>query len=95
MKLIKLYSNFKIDSICKKYGIKNYIINSDGSVDVDGDVSFKVNLNKLPLKFGKVSGYFDCSYNFLTTLEGCPKWVFYTLNIDIPRKINLKNYEVD
>ena len=28
-----------IDSICRKYNIRNYIINSDGSIDVDGDVN--------------------------------------------------------
>ena len=27
-----------IDEICKKYGIENYTINDDGSIDVDGDV---------------------------------------------------------
>ncbi len=26
-------------------------------------------LTKLPLKFNKVNGYFDCSYNKLTSLE--------------------------
>ncbi len=27
----------EIDDICKKYRIRNYIINPDGSIDVDGD----------------------------------------------------------
>jgi hypothetical protein len=36
---VKLFEDFsEIDSICKKYGIKNYTINPDGIVDVDGDV---------------------------------------------------------
>ena len=62
-----------IDSICQKYGIVDYTINSDGTVDVDGDVSLSErNLSKLPLKFGRVTGSFNCSYNKLTTLEGCP-----------------------
>ncbi len=30
-------------------------------------------LTKLPLKFNKVNGYFDCSSNNLTTLEGSSK----------------------
>ena len=71
MKLFK-YGNFikeskeDIDSICKKYGIENYTINEDGTVDVDGDVSIvgkivrdrfiNIDLTKLPLRFGKVSG---------------------------------------
>jgi hypothetical protein len=27
-----------IESICKEYGIQNFTINEDGSIDVDGDV---------------------------------------------------------
>ena len=80
MKFLKKYglfeSNTDIDSICQKYGIENYTINEDGSIDVDGnvDLSFR-NLSKLPLKFGRVSGDFYCDRNQLTTLEGCPKEV--------------------
>jgi hypothetical protein len=65
-----------ISSICKKYGIENYTINSDGSIDVDGNVNlWDKRLTELPLTFNKVNGYFDCSYNNLTTLKGCPRWV--------------------
>ena len=81
MKLFK-YDQFikeskeDIDSICLKYGIKNYTINSDGSIDVDGDVDLsRKNIDKLPLKFGKVTGHFDCYDNQLTSLEGCPREV--------------------
>jgi hypothetical protein len=42
-----------IDSICRKYNIKNYTINPDGTVDVDGKVYLNYQkLTKLPLKFG-------------------------------------------
>ena len=77
MKYLKIFESFEdIDSICKKYGIKNYTINSDGSVDVDGDVDFyRKGFTKLPLKFGRVSGSFDCTSNQLTTLEGAPREV--------------------
>ena len=55
-----------IDLICKKYGITNYTINQDGSIDVNGSVNLsRENLTKLPLKFNRVSGYFDCSNNQL------------------------------
>jgi hypothetical protein len=65
-----------IDSICAKYGITNYTINSDGSIDVDGNVDlFGKSLTKLPLKFNHVSGNFNCGDNKLTSLEGCPKSV--------------------
>ena len=60
----------------KKFNIKNYTINSDGTIDVDGDVNLsRKDLTKIPFKFGKVSGYFACSDNKLTSLEGCPKEV--------------------
>lgn len=86
--MIKSYKNFLIErsdssdgvesisDICNKYGIKNYIINEDGSIDVDGSVYlYDEGLTKLPLKFGKVTGEFNCSRNQLTSLEGCPKEV--------------------
>jgi len=77
MRYIKLYESFEdIDSICKYHNIKNYTINKDGSVDVDDNVYlYAKGLTKLPLKFGKVSGYFNCGSNELITLEGCPKSV--------------------
>jgi len=69
-------SNEYIDSICKEYGIRNYTINFDGSIDVDGDVHlYKKNLTKLPIKFNYVSCFFDCSDNKLTSLIGAPKSV--------------------
>jgi hypothetical protein len=63
-----------IDSLCEKYNIENYTINSDGFIDVNGDVNlFSRGLTDLPLKFNKVTGNFDCGSNKLTSLAGCPK----------------------
>ena len=65
-----------ISLICKKYNITNYTINPDGSIDVNGDVDLiNKGLTELPLRFNKVSGYFDCDGNQLTSLKGSPKWV--------------------
>ena len=65
-----------ISLICEKYGIENYTINDDRSIDVNGDVDlYYMELTELPLVFNRVNGYFRCSYNKLTTLEGCPKWI--------------------
>jgi hypothetical protein len=65
-----------ISLICEKYGITNYTINSDGSIDVDGNVYLSFNdLTELPLSFNKVTGWFDCSRNKLTSLKGCPRWI--------------------
>jgi hypothetical protein len=78
MKLFR-YKNFikeskeDIDSICKKFGIRNYTINEDSTIDVDGDVDlYRKGLTKIPLKFGKVSGNFSCGYNQLESLSGAP-----------------------
>ena len=90
MKYLKRFNESieDIDSICRKYGITNYTINPDGTVDVDGDVNLsRKNLTRLPLKFRKVSGGFDCSVNQLTTLEGCPTEVsghFYCYGNKLP-----------
>ena len=73
--LYNLKSKFSYD-ICKKYYIRNYTINPDGSIDVSGDVELgALNLDKIPLKFNIVSGYFNISNNNLSSLEGCPKYV--------------------
>jgi len=89
MKHLKLFEAFEdIDSICKKYNIKNYTINADGLVDVNGDVDlYNKKLTKLPLKFGKVTGGFYCSYNQLTTLEGSPREVGGNFNCNNNNKL--------
>src|SRR5574344_2983561 len=66
-------SNTEIDKICRKYNIINYTINSDNSVDVDGDADFwDKKLESIPLNFNIVNGYFECGDNHLTSLKGCP-----------------------
>ena len=63
----------EIHKICKSYEIENYSINSDGSIDVDGNLNIvNRNLYTIPIKFNKVSGYFDCSWNNLISLENSP-----------------------
>jgi hypothetical protein len=65
-----------IDEICEKYGIENYTIMDDGSIDVDGDVNINGwDLDELPLTFNKVTGAFHCANNKLTDLKGSPKSV--------------------
>ena len=36
MKYLKIFEKFQ--PICTEFGITNYTINTDGSIDVDGDV---------------------------------------------------------
>jgi len=86
MKHIKPYKIFESTSpnfpttregviqVCKRYEIKNYTINDDLSIDVNGGVElYGEGLEYLPLKFNYVSGVFYCSYNKLKSLEGSPK----------------------
>ena len=49
-----------------------------GLVDVQGDFTFSIMdrmVDMYGIKFGKVSGNFDCSWNKLTSLEGSPQKV--------------------
>jgi hypothetical protein len=82
MKYLKKYRLFEsvneeeIHDICKEYDIRNYTINDDGTIDVNGSVDLsKRGLTKLPIRFNHVSGYFYCNNNQLTSLEGAPKSV--------------------
>ncbi len=72
--MIKLFESFsEIRDICDKYGIRDYTINSDGSIDVDGNVClYEKELTQLPLKFNYVTDRFYCQFNKLTSLEGAP-----------------------
>lgn len=78
----------KIIKTCIQYHIENYSINSDGSIDVDGNIKMhEMELSELPLKFNKVSGNFNCSGNKLTSLVGSPKHVggnFYCSDNPLP-----------
>ena len=74
---LKEYNNYdnEVAEICNFYEIQNWSIR-DGLVDVDDDVELSsIDLTELPLKFGIVSGSFNCSYNDLTSLKGSPKKV--------------------
>lgn len=53
--------------------IRNYTINNDLTVDINGHVSLNYkNLKFIPIQFGIVTGDFSCSYNNLKNLEGSP-----------------------
>lgn len=82
--MIKLFEQFNNEQIIKdfaeKYIIGKYSINEDGSVDVTGDVkvintSPQSKLINIPIRFNKISGDFRINGNYITSLEGCPKWV--------------------
>jgi len=56
----------------------DWTLTSEGKVDVDGWVNMSgmgMPLTNIPVKFGRVSRWFDCSHNNLTSLDGCPDYV--------------------
>ena len=80
-----------------KTGIKNYVIRDDLTVDVNGDVNISsLGLAKIPFKFNRVEGTFDCISNYLTTLKNAPNHVgenFYCYdNTRLPYNY-LKNFD--
>jgi len=86
-----LLSKDEIVSFCEIYGISNYTIKDDGTVDVDGSVYIDYcNLTELPLKFGTVTGWFNCSRNRLTTLKGSPKVVYGSFSCNNNRLTSLE-----
>ena len=79
MKHIKLFENFDENAIrekCLSYGIPNFKLNDDGSIDVDDSIDLSCySFEELPIVFNKINGDFSCSGGELTTLKGCPRYV--------------------
>ena len=67
----------EIEKWLKKYNIKNYTINDDFTIDVNGsiDLFFSKDLSEFPdyIQFGVVKGFFKCIHSQLTSLRGCPR----------------------
>lgn len=66
----------EIKRLCVEYNVDSYIINPDGSIDVDDSVVINVpNIREMELTFNKVSGSFYCDMLGLTSLKGSPREV--------------------
>ena len=80
---VKKQSNIEnIKAWCDEMKIKNYIINSQGEIDVDGNVDLEgIDITELPYKFRRVIGYFSvrCCEN-LTSLKNCPTYIGRSFN---------------
>jgi hypothetical protein len=85
-----------IDYFLKTIMVDNYIIHDDFSVSVYQNLNISnMKLKEIPIKFRYVLGDFNCSFNFLTTLKGCPKKIDGNFNctrneltsIDYPPKV--------
>lgn len=71
-----IQSDGEIIAICEQYNIRNYKINPDGSIDVNGSVYMgNYYLHALPVRFNRVYGGFYCNNNYLTTLDGLPNYI--------------------
>ena len=77
---------------CGRYHIKDYIIKDDETVDVNNNVILNnFGIDKLPFKFNIVGGNFNCSYNRLKSLKGCPKEVGGSFYCNNNKLISLEN----
>ena len=75
---VKKQTNIEnIKAWCEEMYMRNYTINSQGEIDVDGYVDLAYNdFKELPYKFGKVEGFFDVGDNRnLISLKNCPTYV--------------------
>ena len=73
-------SDIELEQLCEKYNIKNYTI-VDGKVNVDGNVYFKRNMDKIPIPFSEVTGTFIATDIGLKSLENSPIIVGGNFNV--------------
>ena len=66
-------SKIDIEEILERLKIEKYKIRKDGKIDVFQDIKYK--LPFWPIKFGIVSGDFDCYGAKLKNLDGAPEYV--------------------
>src|SRR5574344_1413686 len=73
-----------IKAWCDDMGIKDYTINDNGEIDVDGHVDLtNKNFKELPYKFGTVTGWFSLAHNKnLISLKNCPDFVDNMFDVD-------------
>jgi hypothetical protein len=78
---ISLNNKTSIQAWLESMDIHDYVIHDNLVVDVNQDVNLKnKNLTHLPIQFGIVKGFFDCSYNKLLNLKGMAKEVEGNIN---------------
>ena len=88
---VKKHSNIEdIKSWCDEMGIKNYTINTQGEIDVNGNVNLSgKNFEELPYKFGRVNGWFSVGDNpKLISLKNCPYYTKYSFDCNMCKKLD-------
>ena len=80
----KYTNNTNIKSWCEEMGIEKYTINSQGEIDVDGEVDLSGrDFKELPYKFGKVKGYFNLDgCENLISIKNCPNEIYGYFSIE-------------
>jgi hypothetical protein len=74
------------------YGIMNYTINNNLTVDVDDSVRlFNKSITEFPIQFGIVKGNFNFSRNKITSLKGCPHTVHGEFDCSHNQLVTLKH----
>ena len=77
IKLFEQYNGYnQVKNWLDEMRVKNYTINDDLTVDVNGHVNLsEFRLTEIPIQFGRVTGIFYIDRNSLTSLKGCPNYV--------------------
>ena len=71
-----LQTKQEIEDWLNKMRITDYCINANLFVDINNNINISLKgLTKIPIKFGKIKGDFNCSVNELTSLKGCPEFI--------------------
>lgn len=86
-----LNSKEEIKNYLDAKGIKKYLINQDLSVDVYQ--TFRIQDKKLshfPFQFGIIEGNLFCDFLSFTSLKGCPKEVYGSLEISFNKLTSLE-----
>ena len=80
----KYTNNAEIEAWCDEMDIKNYTINSQGEIDVDGGVDLGRNtFDELPYKFGKIKKWFNLAEcKNLISLKNCPNYIEGSFDVD-------------
>lgn len=97
LKLFEQYNDYsQVKNWLDKMCVRNYTINNDLTVDVDGSVDISCNhLTEIPIQFGTINGNFRCNYNRLTSLKGGPRYVENIYNADYNNITTLKYHPID
>jgi len=69
-------TKLEVTNWLEDHQVKNFTINTDLSVDVEGNVDIsECNLSTIAIQFSYIGGNFDCKDNALTSLKGAPRIV--------------------